>query len=75
MKIEAPRECPFCDAEPSRLKLVVKHNARDAHSYGYVRCLRCNARGPLVRGELYDTVFCAAWDGWNNMREKEGADR
>ena len=51
-------KCPFC--ESSNLKLVTSetlcgYNGLDEGVYrhkAYVRCMRCNARGPLASGRV-----------------------
>ena len=51
------RSCPFCKANPTRLRIVDKWAADDGANkrrVAYVRCLDCNARGPLARGLAYD---------------------
>lgn len=78
------RDCPFCGAYPSRLRTVHKQMGRAPYvkAAAYVRCNRCGARGPLVRGEefdvrnteptpsawrLLDKAAEAAWDGLPSM--------
>ena len=39
--------CRFC-GESSRLGVVVKWLGRGGRVGAYARCMRCNARGPLV---------------------------
>ena len=45
------RDCPFCGASgATKLRIVEKWGGRGAYMrrVGYVRCLGCNARGPVV---------------------------
>lgn len=44
------RDCPFCGANATRLRIVSKWAGTGAYRrrVGYVRCLGCNARGPTV---------------------------
>lgn len=62
------KPCPFCGANATRLKVVVKHQYPDAQGHGYVRCLNCNARGPLVRGESTGEVRQLALERWEGNR-------
>lgn len=51
------RSCPFCRANATRLRIVDKWAAGDGANkrrVAYVRCLECNARGPMARGLVYD---------------------
>lgn len=51
------RACPFCKSGPSRLRVVEKWSGRNtyyARRVAYVRCLECNARGPVAKGLAYD---------------------
>lgn len=51
------RACPFCKASPTRLRVTEKwsgHNTYYARRVAYVRCLDCNARGPVAKGLEYD---------------------
>lgn len=51
------RACPFCKASPTRLRVTEKwsdHNTYYARRVAYVRCLDCNARGPVAKGLAYD---------------------
>lgn len=51
------RACPFCNASPTRLRIVEKWVCRNMY-FGrrgaYVRCLECDARGPVAKGLGYD---------------------
>jgi uncharacterized Zn finger protein len=66
--MELPRNCPFCGANATQLKVVVKHQYSDAHGHAYVRCLNCNARGPLVKGERMSEVRQLALKRWEGNR-------
>ena len=51
------RACPFCNASPTRLRIVDKWARRNicySRRIAYVRCLECNARGPIAKGLEYD---------------------
>lgn len=51
------RNCPFCGAPASRLRLMDKWTGKGAYRgrSAYVRCLDCNARGPTVGyGQMFD---------------------
>ena len=51
------RECPFCSAGPDRQRVVTKWSGSGQYvcrRVAYVRCLSCNARGPIARGPEYD---------------------
>lgn len=51
------RACPFCNAGPSRLRIIDKWGS-DKGPYrrrvAYVMCLGCSARGPIAHGLEYD---------------------
>ena len=52
-----PNPCPFCRSNASRLRVVDKWSSdRGANKrrIAYVRCLECNARGPIAKGLYYD---------------------
>ena len=55
------RDCPFCGAHMTRLRIVGKWAGCGAYRrrVGYVRCLDCNARGPLVeyKGDGSEVTF------------------
>lgn len=75
------RDCPFCGASPTRLRIIDKWTGKGAYRkrVSYVRCLKCNARGPTVdfgatfdvRNERPDAkrrieigaLAAMAWDG------------
>ena len=44
------RDCPFCHATVTKLRIVSKWAGAGAYRrrVAYVRCLACNARGPTV---------------------------
>lgn len=44
------RDCPFCHATPTKLRIISKWAGEGAYRrrVAYVRCLVCNARGPTV---------------------------
>lgn len=50
------RACPFCNANPTRLCVIDKWLGKGVYRnrVAYVRCLDCNARGPISRGLMYD---------------------
>ena len=74
-RVGALAACPFC-GERKRLTLVTKRMRRGEGAWptaSYVRCLNCNARGPLkVLGAcLSDVAAAAAWNG-EDINEKIG---
>ena len=74
-RVGAFASCPFC-GERKRLTLVTKRMRRgdgDWPTASYVRCLNCNARGPLkVLGAcLSDEAAAAAWNG-EDLNEQIG---
>ena len=51
------RECPFCKAGPSRLRVIGKWGSGRGvcrRRVAYVMCLGCFARGPTADGFKYD---------------------
>ena len=70
-RVGAFASCPFC-VERKRLTLVTKRMRRGDVEWptaSYVRCLNCNARGPLkvLGGCLSDEAAAAAWNGEDNQ--------
>ena len=66
-RVGAFSACPFC-GERKRLTLVTKRMRRgdgDWPTASYVRCLNCNARGPLkvIGACLSEEAAAAAWNG------------
>ena len=59
--MKLPRNCPFCEANATQLKVIVKHQYPDAQGHGYVR-------GPLVRGESTGEVRQLALERWEGNR-------
>lgn len=63
------RECPFC-GERLRLRVVCKWmrrpDYRDNVPAAYVRCLSCNARGPIASGDA-ESVQDHASVMWNGL--------
>lgn len=62
--MKLPRNCPFCGANATQLKVIVKHQFPSKYGHAYVRCLSCNARGPLVKGERISDVELLAMLKW-----------
>ena len=70
-RVGALAACPFC-GERKRLTLATKRMRRGAGDWptaSYVRCLNCNARGPLkvIGACLSDEAATAAWNGEDNQ--------
>ena len=66
-RVGAFASCPFC-GERKRLTLVTKRMRRGDGGWppaSYVRCLNCNARGPLkvIVACLSEEAAAAAWNG------------
>ena len=74
-RVGAFASCPFC-GERKRLTLATKRMRRgdgDWPTASYVRCLNCNARGPLkvIGACLSDEAAAAAWNG-EDLKEQIG---
>lgn len=68
-----PGECPHC-GERRRLKVVCKWmrrpDYRDNVPAAYVRCMSCNARGPIASGGDPSDVDSVAVDMWNGSLKR-----
>ena len=75
-RVGALAACPFC-GERKRLTLVTKRMRRGDGEWptaSYVRCMNCNARGPLkVLGAcLSEEAAAAAWNGEYHQEQTGG---
>lgn len=62
------KPCPFCHAGRTivLVKKMRRTDWRDARPAAYVRCLNCNARGPLATADSFDQAHADAERLWDS---------
>jgi len=59
-------ECPFCGAPHIRLEFQYCYEGDEKEaSEGYVRCMTCEASGPIVQAPFNEDIVSMAYAKWN----------